>query len=274
MTKKVLRRSGTYVLILFLAFLALIPIVYVVLAAFKPGSELFRYPPTLFPEKWTLENFRDVFQRADFLSYFKNTTIVAVLSTLLTVIINTMSGYAFAKYKFRGNQAIFMFFICTMMLPLEVLMIPIFQMVHKMGMYNNYLGLIIPPAATPMGVFLVRQFFYSVPNELNEAARIDGASETRTFLHIMIPIAKPIMSVLAIFSFMWRWNDYLWPLLVIRDNDLFTLQLALANFNGEYSVDWSSLLAMSVVSMIPVLIVFLIFQKQFIKGLVTSGLKE
>lgn len=274
MIEKKLRRAGTYLLILFLAFFALIPIVYVVLASFKPGSELFRYPPTLFPENWTLENYRDVFHRADFLTYFKNSAIVSVLSTILTVIINTMAGYAFAKYRFRGNQFIFMFFICTLMLPLEVLMIPIFRMVQKLGMYNNFLGLIIPPAATPMGVFLVRQFFFSVPNELNEAARIDGASETATFVHIMLPIARPVMSVLAIFSFMWRWNDYLWPLLVIRDNKLFTLQLALANFNGEYSVDWESLLAMSVVSMIPVLIVFLIFQKQFIKGMVTSGMKE
>ena len=120
----------------------------------------------------------------------------------------------------------------------------------------------------------MRQYFYSVPNELNEAARIDGASETRTFLHLMLPIARPVMSVLAIFSFMWRWNDYMWPLLVVRDNDLYTLQLALANFNGEYSVDWNSLLAMSVVAMVPVLIVFLIFQKQFIRGMVTSGMKE
>ena len=274
MIEKKLRKAGTYLLILFLAFFALIPIVYVVLASFKPGSELFHYPPTLFPENWTLENYRDVFHRADFLTYFKNSAIVSVLSTILTVIINTMAGYAFAKYRFRGNQFIFMFFICTLMLPLEVLMIPIFRMVQKLGMYNNFLGLIIPPAATPMGVFLVRQFFFSVPNELNEAARIDGASETATFVHIMLPIARPVMSVLAIFSFMWRWNDYLWPLLVIRDNKLFTLQLALANFNGEYSVDWDSLLAMSVVSMIPVLIVFLIFQKQFIKGMVTSGMKE
>lgn len=274
MTKRFFRKIGVYALAVLLALIALMPIVYVVCSSVKSGSELFRYPPTLLPEQFTLENYRDVFQRADFLLYFKNTTIVAVLSTVLTVIINTMAGYAFAKYRFRGGNAIFMFFICTMMLPLEVLMIPIFQMVKRLGMYNNYLGMIIPPAATPMGVFLVRQYFYSVPNELNEAARIDGASETRTFLHLMLPIARPVMSVLAIFSFMWRWNDYMWPLLVVRDNDLYTLQLALANFNGEYSVDWNSLLAMSVISMIPVLIVFLIFQKQFIRGMVTSGMKE
>lgn len=274
MTKRVLRKIGVYALAILLAMIALMPIAYVVCSSLKPGSELFRYPPTLLPEQFTLENYRDVFERADFLLYFKNTTIVAVLSTVLTVIINTMAGYAFAKYRFKGGNAIFMFFICTMMLPLEVLMIPIFQMVKRLGMYNNYLGMIIPPAATPMGVFLVRQYFYSVPNELNEAARIDGASETRTFLHLMLPIARPVMSVLAIFSFMWRWNDYMWPLLVVRDNDLYTLQLALANFNGEYSVDWNSLLAMSVVAMVPVLIVFLIFQKQFIRGMVTSGMKE
>lgn len=274
MTRRIWGRVGVYALAVILALVALLPILYVVFSSFKSGTELFRYPPTFIPDAWTYANYAEVFRRADFLTYFKNTAIVAVLSTLLTVLINTMAGYAFAKYTFKGNKAIFMFFICTMMLPLEVLMIPIFQMVKNMGMYNNYLGLIIPPAATPMGVFLVRQYFYSVPNDLNEAARIDGASETRTFLNIMLPLARPVMSVLAIFSFMWRWNDYMWPLLVIRDSELYTLQLALANFNGEYSVDWNALLAMSVVSMLPVLLVFLIFQKQFIKGMVTSGMKE
>ena len=153
-------------------------------------------------------------------------------------------------------------------------MIPIFQVVKFLGMYNTFLGIIIPPAATPAGVFLLRQYFLSVPDDLIEAARIDGASEAGIFIRLMLPIAKPAMSVLAIFSFMWRWNDFMWPLLVIRDTEKYTLQLALSNFNGQYSVDWNSLIAMSVVTMIPVLIVFLIFQRQFIQGMVTSGMKE
>lgn len=274
MTNRTLRKVGVYALLIILSAVALFPILWIALSSFKPGSELFRYPPTMFPESFTLDNYIQAFEKANFALYFRNSAIVTVASTILTVIINTMAGYVFAKYRFRGANAIFLFFICTLMLPLEVLMIPIFQMVKNMGMYNNFWGLIIPPAATPMGVFMVRQYFYSVPNELLEAARIDGASETHIFIRLMLPIAKPVMSVLAIFSFMWRWNDYMWPLLVIRDPDLYTVQLALANFNGEYSVDWNSLLAMSVVTMIPVLVVFLIFQKQFIRGMVTSGMKE
>ena len=141
-------------------------------------------------------------------------------------------------------------------------------------MYNSFWGLIIPPAATPAGVFLLRQYFLTVPKDLMEAARIDGASEVRIFVRLMLPAAKPAMSVLAIFSFLWRWNDYMWPLLVIRDTEKYTVQLALANFAGQYTVDWNSMLAMSVVTMIPVLILFLLFQKQFVKGMVTAGMKE
>lgn len=274
MTKKKLSRFGIYLLIILLCVFYLLPIVWVAISSFKDGSELFRYPPTLLPEKPTINNYIIALEEANFSLFFKNSFFVAVMSTLLTVVINTMAGYAFSKYRFKGDTFIFLFFICTMMLPLEVLMIPIFQMVQKVGFYNNFLGLIIPPAATPMGVFIIRQYFFSVPNELMEAARIDGASETHIFLRLMLPLAKPVMSVLAIFSFMWRWNDYMWPLVVIRDPELYTVQLALANYSGEYTVDWNSLLAMSVVTMIPVLIIFLIFQKQFIKGMVTAGMKE
>ena len=185
-----------------------------------------------------------------------------------------MAGYAFSKYSFRGANTIFLVFISTIMLPLEVLMIPIFQTIKFLGLYNTLAGIIIPPAATPTGVFLVRQYFLSVPNELMEAARIDGASETRIFTNVMLPLAKPIISVLAIFNFMWRWNDYMWPLIVLRSSSKYTVQLALQNFAGEYTVDWGGLLAMSVITMIPVLIIFLIFQKQFIQGMATAGLKE
>ncbi len=264
----------TYTVVILLAALFLFPIFWIVLSSFKSGSEMFRFPPTFLPEKFTLDNYRNAFEKGNFGRYFFNSTLVSVLSTILTVIINTMAGYAFAKYKFRGSNVLFIFFIATLMLPLEVLMIPIFHVVKFFKMYNTFAGIIIPPAATPTGVFLLRQYFLSVPNELIESARVDGASETRIFFSIMLPIAKPAMSVLAIFSFMWRWNDFMWPLLVIRDVEKYTVQLALANFSGQFSVDWNSLIAMSVVSVIPVLIVFLLFQKQFVQGMVTSGMKE
>ena len=263
-----------YLILIILSLIYLAPIIWIALSSFKDGSELFSYPPTIFPKQFTFENFSIAFSKGNFAQYFLNSTYVAIMSTILTVIINTMAGYAFAKYKFRGSNIMFIFFISTLMLPLEVLMIPIFQVINKLNMYNSFWGLIIPPAATPAGVFLLRQYFLTVPKDLMEAARIDGASETKIFLNIMLPIAKPAMSVLAIFSFMWRWNDYMWPLLVIRDTEKYTVQLALANFSGQFTVDWNSMLAMSVVTMIPVLIIFLIFQKQFIQGMVTAGMKD
>ncbi len=266
--------TWVYIVLLFFALLYLVPIIWMILSSFKDGSELFRFPPKLFPENWSLENYYDALSRGSFSVYFKNSFIVTILATLLTIVINTMAGYAFAKYRFPGSTFFFMFFMATLMLPLEVLMIPIFQVIKKTGMYNNFLGLIIPPAATPAGVFLVRQYFLTVPNELIESARIDGASELKIFTRLMLPIARPVISVLAVFSFLWRWNDYMWPLIVIKDTSKYTIQVALAGFVGQYAVDWGSLLAMGVLTMIPVLIVFLIFQKQFIKGFVTAGMKE
>lgn len=159
------------------------------------------------------------------------------------------------------------------MIPLEVIMIPIFKVISFLGLYNNLLSIIIPPAATPTGVFLLRQYLLSVPDELLEAARIDGASEWRIYSRIILPVCKPILAVLAIFSFMWRWDDFLWPLIGISDPSLYTIQLALSNFIGEFNVDWGSLLAMSVITMIPVLVVFLMFQRYFVSGMVTSGMK-
>lgn len=163
--------------------------------------------------------------------------------------------------------------MATLMIPLEVIMIPIFKVIVATNLYDNLWGLIIPAVASPTAVFLVRQYYVPIPNELMEAARIDGASEMQIFLRVMLPLAKPVVSVLCIFSFMWRWNDYLWPKLVINGKENYTLQLALANFSGEYSVDWNSLLAMSVISMIPVLIVFVTLQKYIIGGMTAGGVK-
>ncbi len=273
-TSKRIKSVLLYLMLAVLSFIFLAPIAWVALSSFKPGSELFAWPPSLFPKTPTISNYVTAFNKGDFGNYFKNSAFVTIAATVITIIINIMAGFAFAKYEFRGRNIIFVAFIATLMLPLEVIMIPIFQVVKFFKMYNSLWGIIIPPAATPTGVFLARQYFLSLPNELMEAARIDGASEARIFLQLALPIARPLMSVLAIFSFMWRWNDFMWPLLVIRDMNKYTVQLALANFNGQFSVDWNSLLAMAVVSMVPVLVVFLIFQRQFVKGMVVSGMKE
>ena len=260
-------------LILFAAIF-LLPVVWIILSSFKTSSELYQWPPALIPSKVTLDNYIVAFEKGNFGVYFWNSLFVTVAATILTIIINTMAGFALAKYRFRGDTFLLFAFISTLMIPIEVIMIPVFSIVKAFGLYNSLWGLIIPPAATPTGLFIVRQYLLSVPDELLEAARIDGASEWYIFRRVILPIAKPVIAVLAIFSFMWRWNDFIWPLIVISDPGKYTIQLAIANFVGEFNVDWNSLLAMSVISMIPVLIVFLIFQKQFVQGMVTSGIKE
>jgi alpha-1,4-digalacturonate transport system permease protein len=262
-----------FVILILLSILFLLPVLWVVLSSFKNSTELYQWPPSLLPRHFTLENFETAFNKGNFGTYFLNSAIVTVTSTILLLLFNSMAGFALAKYRFKGDTILLVGFISTLMIPLEVIMIPIFRVISKLGMFNSLWGIIIPPAATPTGVFLIRQFLLSVPDELLEAARIDGAGEWKIYWRIILPIAKPVLSVLAIFSVMWRWDDFLWPLIVIIDPDKYTVQLALSNFIGEYNVDWGSLLAMSVVTMIPVLVVFLMFQRYFVKGMITSGMK-
>lgn len=262
-----------YAVLSVLAFLYLFPVVWVVLSSFKDVNELYTWPPRLFPKHFSLENYQIAFEEGDFGRYFLNSAFVTVTSTLLLILINTMAGFALAKYRFKGDTLILIGFISTLMIPLEVIMIPIFKVISWLGMYDSFWGIIIPPAATPTGVFLMRQFLLTVPDDLLEAARMDGASEWKLYYRIILPIAKPVVATLAIFSFMWRWDDFLWPLIVISSPEKYTIQLALSNFIGQYDVDWGSLLAMSVVSMIPVLVVFLLFQRHFVRGVVMSGVK-
>ncbi|AFK85521.1 MULTISPECIES: carbohydrate ABC transporter permease [Thermoanaerobacterium] len=270
----ILKKDIKMILLIVLALIFLIPIIWVVISSFKNNTDLYKWPPDIFPKTITFNSYTVAFEKGNFGLFFFNSTTVSILSTIITIIINTMAGYAFAKYKFKGDNVIFLIFISTLIIPLEVIMIPIFSVIRKLGLYNNLLGIIIPPAATPTGVFLVRQYLLNVPDELIEAARIDGANEWSIFWKLIFPISMPVVSVLAIFSFMWRWNDFLWPLIVISDPSKYTIQLAISNFIGEFNIDWNSLLAMSVITMIPVLIIFIIFQKQFVSGMVTSGLKD
>lgn len=257
-----------------LTFLFVMPIVWIIFSSFKSAGELFTWPPSLFGKNPSLSNYEKALSEGNFIIYFINTVFTSIVATILTVAVNVMSGYAFAKYRFKGQAILFGIVLATLMIPLEVIMIPVFKVIVATNLYNSLWGLIIPAVASPTAVFLVRQYYTGIPSAYMEAARIDGASEFYIFTKIMLPMAKPIISVLCIFSFMWRWNDYLWPKLVINSKSKYTLQLALANFSGEYSVDWNSLLAMSVISMIPVIIVFISLQKYIIGGMTTGGVKE
>ncbi|WP_339300851.1 carbohydrate ABC transporter permease [Paenibacillus sp. FSL R5-0623] len=273
MVMKPMVKIFIYSLLSVAAVVWLLPVLWVVISSLKTNSDLYSFPPKLWPQSVTFEHFKAAFSKGDFGLYFMNSTIVTVSSTLLLLLINSMAGFALAKYRFRGSSIILIAFISTLMIPIEVIMIPIFKVLSALGMYNSLLAIIIPPAATPTGVFLMRQYLLSVPDELLEAARMDGAGEWKIYWSIILPIAKPILAVLAIFSFMWRWDDFVWPLIAISDPSKYTIQLALSNFIGEYNVDWGSLLAMSVITMLPVLIVFMVFQRYFVSGMITSGMK-
>jgi len=264
---------SNYLVAFLCVFFFLTPVIYIVLSAFKPISELFSASPSFFPKMWTLANFVTALSSGDFPRYILNSTIVAVSSTFIAVVINTMSGYALAKFRFKGDSVIMLVILSTIMLPLEIIMVPIFSVLRFFGLYNSLWALIIPPAATPTGIFLMRQYLLTIPDEIIESARIDGASEWTIFSKIIVPNAKPAIATLAIFSFMWRWNDYIWPLIAISSPSKYTLQLAIANFTGEYNTDYNSVLAVSTFSMLPMLVIFILFQKQFVQGTVDSAVK-
>jgi alpha-1,4-digalacturonate transport system permease protein len=220
-----------------------------------------------------LDNYLTGIQRFNFGRYLWNSIVVTVTATLLTLLVNSMAAFALAKYKFPGRQTIFMTMIATLMVPLSVILVPIFLVITQVGWNNNLLGIIVPVAATPTGVFLLRQYMLTIPDELIDAARIDGASEWRIYAQVILPLAKPALSVLAIFSVMWRWNDFLWPLVVMSRSEYFTLQVGLAAFQGEHMVQWNLILAMTVLTLLPITIVFAFLQRNITTGIATTGLK-
>lgn len=220
-----------------------------------------------------LENYFTGVSSFNFGRYMLNSVVVTISATLLTLIVNSMAAFALSKYKFPGRQTIFLSMIATLMVPLSVVLVPIFLVITKVGWNNNLLGIIVPVAATPTGVFLLRQYMLTIPNELLDSARIDGASEWRIYAQIILPLAKPALAVLAIFSVMWRWNDFLWPLVVMSKPKFFTLQVGLASFQGEYNTDWNLILAMTVLTLLPISVVFAILQRNITTGIATTGLK-
>ena len=265
---------GLTLLLVVIAALFAFPMLWFLLSSFKPGSELFSLPLTLFPESWTTSGYVTAWTRFDFWRYFANTGIVALVTTALTVLVSAMTGYAFAKYKAWWLQAFFICVLVTTMLPTEVIMPSTFAVIRDLGLYNTLAGIIVPSIMTATGIFMFRQYFRTVPDELLEAARIDGVGEIRAFFQIMLPIAKPIAIVLGIFSFQWRWNDYIWPLIVLNDPNKYTLQIALRSIVGADNIDWSVLLSASVISLVPMVILFIVFQRQIMSADMNSGLKD
>ncbi|MCI0708889.1 MAG: carbohydrate ABC transporter permease [Chloroflexi bacterium] len=219
------------------------------------------------------ENYVDPLERFNFLTYLKNSVIVTVVATLITLLINSMAAFALSKYNFKGRDTIFVIIIATLMIPISVILVPVFLVITSVGWNNSLWGVIIPGAATPTGVFLLRQYMLTIPDELLDSARTDGASEWRIYWQIILPLAKPALAVLAIFSVMWRWNDFLWPLIVLSRNELFTLQVGLNSFQGELNIQWHYVLAMTVLTLLPITIVFSFLQRFITTGIATTGMK-
>jgi len=253
--------------------LTLLPFIWMLSTSFKPVEQIFVYPPKWIPHPPILDHFRQLFQQVNFLVHFKNSLIVATGITFLSLFFSSMAGYAFAKFQFPKREKIFALLLATMMIPGQVTMIPVFLILRNLGLLNTYWGLILPASASVFGIFLVRQFMRSLPSELIESARIDGCSEFRIYWNIMLPQAMPALATLAIFTFMASWNDFLWPLIIMTKESMYTLPVALANLNGQYNTEWGLLMAGSVVVILPILILFLALQRYFVRGIALTGMK-
>lgn len=229
----------------------------------KPVNEL----------KFASTNYTDLFAKFSFGRYLWNSVFITVVATLLTLLVNSMAAFALSKYQFRGKNAVFLLIIATLMIPPTIILVPVFLVINTVGLLNSLWGVILPAIATPTGVFLLRQYMLTIPDELLEAARMDHASEWRIYWKIVLPLAAPALAVLAIFSVMWRWNDFLLPLIVLSKSEFFTLQLALNSFQGELNTQWHYLLAMTVITLIPITLVFAFLQKYITTGIASAGVK-
>jgi alpha-1,4-digalacturonate transport system permease protein len=218
-------------------------------------------------------NYTDLFAKFSFGRYLWNSVFITVVATLLTLLINSMAAFALSKYQFRGQKAVFFLIIATLMIPPTIILVPVFLVINSVGLLNSLWGVILPAIATPTGVFLLRQYMLTIPDELLEAARMDHASEWRIYWKIILPLSAPALAVLAIFSVMWRWNDFLLPLIVLSRSEYFTLQLALNSFQGELNTQWHYLLAMTVITLVPITLVFAFLQKYITTGIASAGVK-
>lgn len=222
---------------------------------------------------FAFENYTEPLRRFDFMTFFKNSALVTLVATLVTLLFNSMAAFALSKYQFRGRGLLMGFVVSQLLLPVTVLLVPLFLVVNFLGWFDSLHALIWPVSATPTGVFLLRQYMLTIPDDMLDAARVDGASEWRVYWETVVPLSMPAISVLTIFSVMWRWNDFIWPLIIIGDPDNYTLPLGLSFFSSEFDVEWGPLLAMTVLTLLPISIVFAMLQRSITTGVASMGVK-
>jgi len=265
--------SPWHLLLMPTALLFLVPLVQMVMTSFMPNADINKFPPRFFPSQLTLEGYRGLFADSDVLRWLLNTVIVATIAVISHLVLCSLAGYGFARMRFAGRTGAFFLVLATIMIPVQLLMIPTYVMFSRLGVINTLPAVIIPWLASAFGIFLMRQFFLSLPQELEEAARIDGCNRFDLLRRIVLPLAKPALATLAIFTLLGSWNDLVWPLIAINDDQWFTLQLGLANFQGVRRTQWSLLMAGNVVATVPLIIFFLAAQRHFIATMTFSGLK-
>jgi len=268
-----MRSVAVYGGIVFFILFATIPLIWMILTSIKPAQEVMLYPPTIISKQATLGSYVQVWHTVPFGRFILNSLAQTLPVTLATLFFGAMMGYIFSKHKFPGRDLIFMIVLSSLMVPIIIRIIPLYLMVSSWGWIDTYWALIIPELTTGFAVFLLRQFIQTIPDELIEAAKIDGASEFRIFFTIIIPLIVPALAAMTIFRFMYMWNYFLWPLVVIQNMDMRTLPLGLALFQGRYTVSYQLLMAASVISILPVFAVFLFFQRHFIRGIALTGIK-
>ncbi len=263
------RVLGAVVCVLLLMF----PMYWMLRTSVAGVDELSTLPVRLWPREWLWQNYIEPWRQYPFARWLLNSVVIAVVSVVFTVAINVCAGYAFAKLRFPFRNVLFLLILSTLMVPVQVIMIPQFQIVIDLGLLNSTWGVVLPRLAEAFGLFMARQFFLGIPDELLEAARCDGAGHLRTFWRIVLPLSRPLVAVLVIFTFMWRWNEFIWPLIVLTDSSSYTLPVGLQFLIAQFSTNFGPLLAMSFLSILPVLVVFAVFQRYFVEGVARTGIK-
>jgi multiple sugar transport system permease protein len=265
--------SPWHLLLMPLALIFALPLVQMVLTSFMSSAEINQFPPKLIPTSLHLEGYRHLFSETRALRWFANTVIVSGIAVVAHLVLCSMAGYGFARLKFAGRGLAFVLILATVMIPIQLLMIPTYLMFARIGIVDTLAAAFVPWLASAFGIFLMRQFFLGLPVELEEAALIDGCGRWRTFRSIVLPLAKPALTTLAIVTLLWSWNDLLWPLVAISDDTKFTLQIGLANFQGMRRTEWSQLMAGNVLATVPLILAFLFAQKKFIATMTFTGIK-
>lgn len=273
--RKAISTLVTQVILMILAALAIFPFLWMISTSLKGAEEAFSYPPNLLPKVFKWENYKKAMTALPFGRAYFNSFKLAVINVVGQVLTSAMAGYSLGKLKFRGHNVVFSAFIAVMMVPYTVISIPLFMMFSTMNLIDTHLAIILMTAAyMPMGVFMCRQFIMAIPDELMEAGIIDGANYGSMFFKIVIPLIKPALASLGIFSFMWNWNSFYTPLIFLSSQENFTVPLLLNMFKGKYTVDWSLIMAASTIAVIPVLVVYLFGQKYIIEGITITGMKS